>query len=307
MLTIKTKKLTGPELRSLKYGELVYRSKGPEVRGLRFVGFMPGGNSYLIFSDGEYLTYLYLRGGKRPASGDWYPSSLSLLEFDILAVNYYLAQIKARNYRIKEFDATGKDATEYGVKVHNDIEAILKGIPLPEFEGPIYTGGDEFEAFLNGPKVNSEDEEIIIVNDGPDVDLVDRLFDSPGPGLPGAPGIAPDDLRDDFGIIGGVRYGNASEVQEKGLKDKVAQDIELNGEQEEVFPSYDVIPEEDRFVIGSRVLYIPNHANGDRSHKDVKDGIVSKVDYSVIPGKVWVRYSTGTTGARTPIKNLVKK
>lgn len=52
---------------------------------------------------------------------------------------------------------------------------------------------------------------------------------------------------------------------------------------------------------GDEVLYVPNHANGDRSHPDCEKGTVSKVEGD----KVWVRYTEGSTGALTPVKNLI--
>lgn len=70
----------------------------------------------------------------------------------------------------------------------------------------------------------------------------------------------------------------------------------------ELEKKYDV-PE---FAEGDQVLYIPNHSSGDRSDPANERGVVSKVEGSGIDAKVWVRYSTGSTGALTSLKNLVK-
>lgn len=51
--------------------------------------------------------------------------------------------------------------------------------------------------------------------------------------------------------------------------------------------------------IGSPVTYIPTHANGDASHKDVERGHIS----SFRDGHIWVRYKAAC-GARTDPKDL---
>lgn len=61
----------------------------------------------------------------------------------------------------------------------------------------------------------------------------------------------------------------------------------------------------DQFTEGDLVIYIPNHSTGLNDPANER-GIVSKVEGSGIDAKVWVRYSTGSTGALTPLKNLVK-
>lgn len=60
------------------------------------------------------------------------------------------------------------------------------------------------------------------------------------------------------------------------------------------------------FKEGDQVLFIPNHANGDREHPACERGVVSTVKVERDQVKIWVRYSSGSTGALTPIKNLVK-
>ena len=63
----------------------------------------------------------------------------------------------------------------------------------------------------------------------------------------------------------------------------------------------------EKFQIGDAVLYIPNHAKGDRAHPSCEKGTVSSVhDKEDGTQNVWVRYSFGSTGALTPTGNLVK-
>lgn len=64
-------KLNAEQLKSLKWGDKVYRWLGGDFRGLRYVGRMPGSDQYLIFCDGEYLTHLYI-GRDGAFSYDWY-------------------------------------------------------------------------------------------------------------------------------------------------------------------------------------------------------------------------------------------
>lgn len=61
------------------------------------------------------------------------------------------------------------------------------------------------------------------------------------------------------------------------------------------------------FEVGDQVIYIPNHANGDKTHKDCQRGVVSSVrTNSDNTQTVFVRYTEGSTGANTPTKNLHK-
>lgn len=53
-------KLNEEQLRNLKWGDKVYKFDRDSFRGLYFVGKMPKGENYLIFCDGEYITYLYI-------------------------------------------------------------------------------------------------------------------------------------------------------------------------------------------------------------------------------------------------------
>ena len=60
-----------------------------------------------------------------------------------------------------------------------------------------------------------------------------------------------------------------------------------------------------RFNEGDGVTYVPDHANGDMTHPACEHGVGSSVGwYDDGTEKVWVRYTTGSTGALTPVKNL---
>lgn len=56
----------------------------------------------------------------------------------------------------------------------------------------------------------------------------------------------------------------------------------------------------DDFEPGDRVIYAPNHANGDISHPDCELGIVSSLGQS----HVFVRFTKGDTAAGCPPSNL---
>ena len=58
------------------------------------------------------------------------------------------------------------------------------------------------------------------------------------------------------------------------------------------------------FRIGDKVLYIPNHANNDSSHKDCERGVITSMRDD---GGIWVRYEKQhptAPGQRTPVNNL---
>lgn len=55
------KKLTAEDLFGLKYGDRVWRFNGIEMHPFRYVARMPSSpDRYLIFSEGETLTHLYI-------------------------------------------------------------------------------------------------------------------------------------------------------------------------------------------------------------------------------------------------------
>lgn len=58
--------------------------------------------------------------------------------------------------------------------------------------------------------------------------------------------------------------------------------------------------------VGDPVLYVPQYAKGDKSHPDAEKGIVSSVKVDRGSASVWVRYTTGDTGAKTHLSNLYK-
>jgi hypothetical protein len=66
------KKLTVEDLKKLSYGEKVHTYKNGHLRRLDFVGLMPSCKSYLIFSDGEYLTHLHISDKDNSFKGEWY-------------------------------------------------------------------------------------------------------------------------------------------------------------------------------------------------------------------------------------------
>lgn len=64
----------------------------------------------------------------------------------------------------------------------------------------------------------------------------------------------------------------------------------------------------NKYFVGQRVIMVPNHAAGDITHPLCERGVVSSVkDVPNIGQRVWVRYSTGDTGALTPVLNLVSE
>lgn len=66
------KKLTAEDLFSLQYGDRVYRFSGTDMHPFQYVARMPSSpDRYLIFSEGETLTHLYIHtdGSFR---GEWY-------------------------------------------------------------------------------------------------------------------------------------------------------------------------------------------------------------------------------------------
>lgn len=65
------KKLDSKQLKSLNWGDKVYRFDRWDFRKLYFVGKMPRSENYLIFCDGDYLTYLYINKDDS-FSYDWY-------------------------------------------------------------------------------------------------------------------------------------------------------------------------------------------------------------------------------------------
>jgi hypothetical protein len=64
--------LTAEQLKNLKWGDKVYRLLNNQIRQLQFVAVMPSSKNYLIFSDGEYLTYLHISSKDNSFFGDWY-------------------------------------------------------------------------------------------------------------------------------------------------------------------------------------------------------------------------------------------
>lgn len=59
------------------------------------------------------------------------------------------------------------------------------------------------------------------------------------------------------------------------------------------------------FLIGQKVLYVPNHANGDIEHPDVERGVVSSVNGGVAGGYVFVAFGESRIPKACHPKNLV--
>ena len=79
-------KLTANELLALKYGDKVYRFDDKYMHPFRYVGRMPSSpERYLIFSEGETLTHLYIHtdGTFRY---DWYSGDYSTEFVDKLEI-----------------------------------------------------------------------------------------------------------------------------------------------------------------------------------------------------------------------------
>lgn len=105
------KKLDKKALESLKYGERVVRFFAGKVRQLRFVGKMPSCQRYLIFSDGEYLTHLYINPKDGSFSGDWYSGNYNPEFIGRLIIEDLQSQIESakRIYLEDESEKLEKD------------------------------------------------------------------------------------------------------------------------------------------------------------------------------------------------------
>lgn len=60
-----------------------------------------------------------------------------------------------------------------------------------------------------------------------------------------------------------------------------------------------------QFKEGDKVIYVPVFANGDINHPNCERGVVSSVSGSGHNQNVWVRYTEGSTGAKTAYDCLV--
>lgn len=83
------KRLTAEELLNLSYGDRVYRVKGGVVMPFRYVGRMPSSPvRYLIFSEGEMLTHLYINESGEFKdiwlAGDYDDNVINALEIEYL-------------------------------------------------------------------------------------------------------------------------------------------------------------------------------------------------------------------------------
>lgn len=60
------------------------------------------------------------------------------------------------------------------------------------------------------------------------------------------------------------------------------------------------------FKEGDRVLYVPTHAQGDKTHKDCEHGIVFRVP-KPLKDTIFVRYGSDIQPKGTYVWNLVKE
>ena len=90
------KKLTAQDLQNLKPGEKVYRVSNAQTRRLEFVGPIPSCKNYLIFCDGEYLTYLYIRDNG-DFRDEWYGGEYDSKFLGLLRIEKLKEQIKSVN------------------------------------------------------------------------------------------------------------------------------------------------------------------------------------------------------------------
>ncbi len=93
------KKLTAEDLFNLNYGDHVYRFDGDDMQPYSYVGRMPSSpERYLIFSEGEQLTHLYIHtdGTYR---GEWYGGDYDTEFVDRLVIK----RLEKRLAELKEF------------------------------------------------------------------------------------------------------------------------------------------------------------------------------------------------------------
>lgn len=98
-------KMTADDLRSLRFGDKVYYGNGVGIRSLNYVGRMPiVEERYLIFSDGEYLTHLYI-DRDNTFRGDWFMGKYDSEFFGNYMKDYHLKQIEnIENIYLKDKD-----------------------------------------------------------------------------------------------------------------------------------------------------------------------------------------------------------
>lgn len=79
----------------LNFGEKVWRYQSGQIRGLRFVGLMPSSNRYCIFSDGEYLTHLYINESDQTFSGKWFKGAYDSRQIGEMKIKYLQDKIQS--------------------------------------------------------------------------------------------------------------------------------------------------------------------------------------------------------------------
>lgn len=142
------KKLTADRLRNLKHGDTAIRWNGVSFRELRFVGLMPSCSNYLIFSDGEYLTHLYIDEKDNSFNADWYSG-----EYDSNLVAELMLDLSARrllstktvyvdDIKDKLFTEDEKEAFVRGIKTLVKISRKLKSFESTMIEFAKYITND---------------------------------------------------------------------------------------------------------------------------------------------------------------------
>lgn len=100
---------------------------------------------------------------------------------------------------------------------------------------------------------------------------------------------------------------NNIDVIEAHLKEIKNQYLQYKLNYEVLERRYGRQPEPYQYKEGDKVIYIPVYANGDINHPNCERGTVSSVSSSDHGGhqNVWVRYTEGSTGAKTAYDCLV--
>lgn len=94
------KKLTYKDFNNLKHGDEVFRFRGIDYRKLSFVGTMPKNKNYLIFCEGEYLTFLYINTDGT-FKDNWFFTDTSLFEIGKELIKNCNLKIKSLKSDIK--------------------------------------------------------------------------------------------------------------------------------------------------------------------------------------------------------------
>ena len=97
------KKLTAEDLFALQYGDRVWRFNGELTQSFRYVGRMPSSpDRYLILSDGEMLTHIYINtDGEIYGGYEWYSGDYDKKVFDLIEIEVLEKRLEKLKERIK--------------------------------------------------------------------------------------------------------------------------------------------------------------------------------------------------------------